>query len=274
MNSEPNSVDLQQKADKAHWEDVWRGSEPVTAANPEIGGIRNLFVRRMDRLFRRILGGPCQGKSLLELGCGSSIWLPYFAKQFGLDVSGIDYSETGCRLAQNILAKEGVRGRVHQADFFNPNDDMLEKFDVVYSAGVAEHFQPTEKCISAFARYLVAGGTMITLVPNMTGVTGWFQMKLNRHVYDIHVPLTSEALKSAHEAAGLKVEECRYFLPTGFVVSTSGLEPTALPTIAKEQFLRLLRLSAAVTWLIEDMTLPLPETRLLSPFVVCVARKL
>ncbi len=41
--------------------------------------------------------------SFFEVGCGSSGWLPYFAQQYGLKVSGIDYSAVGCKLAEENL---------------------------------------------------------------------------------------------------------------------------------------------------------------------------
>jgi 2-polyprenyl-3-methyl-5-hydroxy-6-metoxy-1,4-benzoquinol methylase len=260
------------KAEKAHWEHVWSESTLPAGADPAIGGIRNLFVRRMDELFRQILGGTAEGKTMLELGCGGSVWLPYFAKRFGLRVSGVDYSEKGCRLAEEILKKESVEGRIHRSDFFDPPDELLGRFDVVYSAGVAEHFDPTAPCLAAFARYLAPGGLMITVVPNMTGAVALLLRKFNRQLYDIHVPLSLEALRSAHETAGLRVEQCGYFLSTGCVASTSGLKP-GIVTATKRQIIDALRRLAAVIWWAEDRTIRIPETRLLSPFVVCVARK-
>lgn len=264
---------LRHKAERAHWERVWCESNLPSGANPEVGGIRNLFVRRMDELFRGIFTERVEGQRMLELGCGASVWLPYFAKRFGFRVSGIDYSQTGCRLAEEILNKEDVDGRIYQSDFFNPPDCLLECFDVVYSAGVVEHFDPTEACIAAFAKYLAPGGLMITTVPNMTGAGGWLQRTFNRQVYDIHVPLSREALKAAHEAAGLRVERCSYFLSSGCVVSTSGLMPGILTT-AKQQVIDSLRRLAAVTWWVEDKVVRIPETRFLAPFVICVARKI
>ena len=264
--------ELRHKADKAHWEQVWSDASIPPAADPEVGGIRNLFVRRMDGLFRQIFSQPAKNKQLLELGCGSSVWLPYFAQRFGFGVSGIDYSPRGCRLAEEILEKEGVAGRVYHADFFNPPEELIERFDVVYSAGVAEHFDPTAPCIAAFAKYLKPGGLMITIVPNLAGAVGRMLKMFNPPLYDVHVPLKATDLRSAHEAAGLQVERCGYFLSTGCVASTSGLKPGPT-TAAKQYIIDALRRLAAVIWWVEDKTVRAPGTRLLSPFIVCVARK-
>jgi hypothetical protein len=38
----------------------------------------------------------------LEVGYGASLWLPYFIKQSGLDVAGIDYSDVGLALSREF----------------------------------------------------------------------------------------------------------------------------------------------------------------------------
>ena len=88
---------------------------------------------------------------LLEVGCGNSIWLPYFAKQFGFLVSGLDYSEEGCRTSREMLAEAGVRGMIRCADVFARPDDMRNRYDVIVSVGVVEHFQEPSVCLGGFS---------------------------------------------------------------------------------------------------------------------------
>lgn len=57
----------------------------------------------------------------LEIGCARSRWLPYFAKEFGFEVSGIDYSEVGSQQATQILFNEGVQGNIVFADSLHQN---------------------------------------------------------------------------------------------------------------------------------------------------------
>ncbi|HMT06715.1 MAG TPA: class I SAM-dependent methyltransferase, partial [Pyrinomonadaceae bacterium] len=167
---------VEDKAGKEFWNEQWSGNLVPDAADPSKSGLGNLFTKRMDRLFSDIFRDQeTEGKLFLELGCGSSIWLPYFAKRFGFEVSGIDYSPAGVDKERAILKKAGVDGDIIQADFFDPPNELLEKFDAVYSYGVAEHFVPTERAISAFASFLRPGGVMITIVPNMTGSVGFLQ---------------------------------------------------------------------------------------------------
>ena len=48
------------------------------------------------------------------------------------------------------------------------------------------------------------------MVPNMTGWLGALQKRLNRPIYELHVPLTPASLAQAHADAGLDVLEACY----------------------------------------------------------------
>lgn len=266
---------VEDKAGKEFWDEMWSGAAVPTAADPALSGLGNLFTKRIDKLFSEIFRDlETQGKQFLELGCGSSIWLPYFAKHFGFKVTGVDYSEIGCRKEVQILRKAGVDGDVVQADFFKPPEELIESFDFVYSSGVAEHFTPTEACLSAFAAFLKPGGTMITTVPNMTGAVGWLQRSASRSVFDIHVLLTDDALRAAHEKAGLEIVTCEYFLSTGFgIANTNGENQANLIVRLKNHLLRGLGRLSVLVWLAESKIGKLPATKLFSPYIFCVARK-
>lgn len=213
-------------------------------------------------------------KRLLEIGAGNSQWLPYFAKEFGFEVTGLDYSQLGCQQAQQNLAEEGVKGDVILADFFDPPETMLSTFDVVVSFGVVEHFENTQQCLSAIARFLKPGGIMFTLIPNLLGLIGKLQTILDRDTYDLHVPMDQSNLQRAHEQASLNVLDCRYFIFSDFGVCNIN----NLPHESKEYALKrtLLRVIVQLTlpfWVIEEYTRILKPNRLTSPYVICVAGK-
>jgi len=44
-------------------------------------------------------------QKLLEIGGGGSAWLPYFAKEFGFEAYGIDYSELGLPTGRTSTGK-------------------------------------------------------------------------------------------------------------------------------------------------------------------------
>jgi len=261
-------------AGKGHWDAVWNGPNIPAAADPLRSGLGNLYTRRMDAFFKRALGdAEAKDKSILELGCGGSIWLPYFRRNFEMTVAGIDYSASGCEQAKRILERSRETATIVCEDFFNPPSHMLGSFDFVYSGGVVEHFRPTARCVRAFAAYLKPGGKMITMIPNMTGLIGLLQRAINRPVFDLHVPLTVHGLKAAHEEAGLQIIDSGYFLSTGFgIMNTEGMDSSKRSVEMVDLLIKILGRISALTWLVEDWWRPLPNSRMLSPHVFCISR--
>jgi cyclopropane fatty-acyl-phospholipid synthase-like methyltransferase len=104
-----------------------------------------------------------------------------------------------------MLRRAGYGGeQVLCTNFFDVPPQLLERFDFVVSFGVAEHFRPTVDFVRCAARYLRAGGTMITTIPNLRGTLfGFLQRHLARSIYDKHVPLNLAQLVEAHQEAGL-----------------------------------------------------------------------
>ena len=142
---------------------------------------------------------------LLEFGCGGSYLLALMHKIFKYKVEGIDYSDSGCRLARGILAENNVRGTIYKGDFLKDDRGVKEKYNVCISSGVIEHFEKPEKVIKIFARALKKNGIMLTVVPDLTGMQGSLQRFLGRTVYTMHKVLPLDRLRSLHEANDLSV---------------------------------------------------------------------
>lgn len=225
--------------------------------------------RELAQFLQRWLADRAEGSRLLELGCARSVWLPYLGQALGFTVAGVDYSAQGCELARATLAAARVPGQIILADFFDPPSALAEKFDAVVSFGVAEHFDDTAACISAFARFLAEKGRMVTVVPNMTGLTGFLQKHLNREVYEKHVPLDKEQLMDAHRRAGLEVMGAGYLISTNFgIVNLEGLASGTPAWFLKRAFMAALGRLSMLGWLAERH---LPAVRISAAYVYCVA---
>lgn len=259
------------KAGRTYWEGIWQDGAAAEAVDPRRPGLNNYVYRELHRVFVGILAARgSQGQKLIELGCGNSGWLPYFSREFGFCVHGIDYSDTGCQSARATLRKAGVLGEIVCGDIFRPPQDLIGSFDVVFSFGVAEHFTDTSDCIRAFAAFLRPGGVMVTLIPNMKGLPGLLQKVMDRQVYDIHVPLSPSILSLAHAAAGLNVIQCRYFLPINLnVVNVERRKGTIL----HRAFVRLRSWTSKAVWTVQSMAPILPANCVTSPYIICVAEK-
>ena len=201
------------KAGKSYWDGFWEDRDLSPGIDPRHQGLSNHVNRRFHEYFLQVFSKrKIRGKRLLEIGCARSLWLPYFAKEFGFEVCGIDYSEIGCNQARQLLLTERVTGDIVFGDFFSPPECMIEAFDVVISFGVAEHFPDTSGCLRAFSQFLKPGGLLLTNVPNLIGLNGFIQRIVNRPVFDVHVLLDKEALVHAHEVNPLNMISCDYFL--------------------------------------------------------------
>lgn len=263
------------KVGKKYWDDSWTASAIPEAVNPSDARLRNYINRRFHKLFVRLFAkSDTTTMRLLEIGCAKSAWLPYFAKEFGFSVGGIDYSPVGCQMAQKVLQVNGVNAEVVCADFFAPPEKMLGAFDVVVSFGVVEHFDDTASCLRSVSSFLKPGGMLITNIPNMVGWIGSIQKLVNRPVYDIHQLIDPARLREAHEQADLEVIECDYFVCTCFGVNNLvGISTKTVAGFLKKIFLGVLSRVSMLVWLLENITGSLPANRFSSPYINCVARK-
>jgi len=253
------------------WEKWWERSSLPPPIGPHRRGLKNYPFRKFHEYFERIFKGhPTQGKKLLEIGCAQSAFLPYFSKYFGFEVSGLDRSELGCERARQMLEREGVAGEIHCADFFSPPEQLLGRFDVIFSMGVVEHFEQTADAVRAIAKLLSLGGRMVTNIPNFTGVLRAYQGLLDSAIRDVQVPLDRESLAAAHGDAGLEVESCEYFLPISLEVLNVASWPRRLPYWIT---IRTHGIISRAIWLIDDYVPILKPNRWSSPYVNCVARK-
>lgn len=258
------------KAGLDYWEQNWSGSYIGEAINPNKRGLNNYVNRGFHDYFAQLFANQNnKNNKLLEIGCAQSVWLPYFAKEFNFTIAGIDYSAVGCRHAREILRKENVKGEIVCADFFSPPGDMVNKYNIIVSFGVVEHFEDTPSVIKAFLNFLKPGGLIITIIPNIKGLIGFLQKELNYDVYNIHAAITPAELKKAHQMHGLEVKKCGYFLPANFgVVNLENLKNT----LYYRPLLRSFSWLSKAIWVL-SYVIPLKPHPFFSPYIICTAAK-
>jgi SAM-dependent methyltransferase len=265
----PTQID---KAGKTFWDGKWEDGALLPPADPRNTRWGNYVVRQMHRFFADTINklSPRPDR-LLEVGCANSQWLPYFALQYGLDVWGVDYSEIGCAGSREIMRRAQLHPQqILHADLFQPPRFMEVMFDIVVSFGLVEHFQDTAGCIRACARFLRPGGSLITLIPNERGLTGFLQKHLDRVIFDKHVPLDLSQLVRAHEAAGLKVSRSAYICFFNFGVLDPGEFVT--PSVRKFMMLWGHRFSMILGRL-HEAGAPLWPNRITSSHIGCASIK-
>jgi SAM-dependent methyltransferase len=251
---------------KEYWQHVWGGARLPRTVRP--GAIPDL-----DALFKRFLPSRGEPVRLLEAGCAPGRWLHYFAKQFGYQVTGLEYVSQACGLTRQNLAMLDTPAEIVNADLF---DYVPEKgpFDVVISVGLVEHFVDLEAVVRRLAELARPdGGLIVTVVPNLHGVEGWMLKRIRPRVYAGHVRISLEQLTAVHESSGVQTLFSDYaggcFLPPPLRgTEFARKHPTAallvnLPVIALNRALKCVEVAAN----------KFPRGRLWSPKLMYVGRR-
>jgi SAM-dependent methyltransferase len=148
-------------------------------------------------------GSPTKPSRVLEIGGGGSRVLPYLGLKFGFEVSGTDFSLSGCRLLHANLTLVGISGSVVCEDLFQ-SSLRGESFDLVYSSGLIEHFEDTVAAVEEHLRLLKRGGRLVLIVPNLLGWQGELIKKWAPPLWRVHKVLSPADLAGFLESLGLR----------------------------------------------------------------------
>jgi 2-polyprenyl-3-methyl-5-hydroxy-6-metoxy-1,4-benzoquinol methylase len=257
-------------AGKQFWDKTERNRDvEMEAFNPDGRSVRQFGRRMWHNAFQTAFAGlENSDLKLLELGCGGSAFLPYFARRFGFKVSGIDYSENGCDLARRMCTLNGVHADITCANFFESLPDLESSFDVVVSFGVVEHFTNLEETLRAFSRFLKPAGLIVTTVPNLTGIPGKTFGWLSKDLFDKHMVFSLDRFRDGHEAAGFSIIKCEPLLFINFGVINPGPNAGAFKRLCFSG----LRAITGLAWALESLIGPFTPNCFTSPYLMCVAR--
>jgi len=258
----------------SYWDSIWQRKTTAKPLDPKSSALRDFGRCQWDAYFRRILSrtellSPGSPRRLLEVGCGGSVFLPYFRKEFGFDIAGIDYSEVGCAKSRAIHSAAQTPAEIHECNMFDPPAHLRHGFDLVCSFGLVEHFRPTESAIETLAQFCRPGGYLLTTVPNLRGLPGAIQKRMNSAIYDLHVPLSAAELSACHKRCGLEVVESGPIGTLNLMALNFSGPGSRVPEMLG------LACSASITRLalfLHKLGLPQRPSEFASPYLGCLAR--
>lgn len=106
------------------------------------------------------LAKHCQGKKVLDYGCGNGVHSIFPARQ-GAEVIGIDLSETSLKIARERAKKEGVEDKI---EFLLMDCESLKfpdnSFDIIFDGGTFSSLD-LKKVLPELARVLKPDGSLI-----------------------------------------------------------------------------------------------------------------
>jgi len=192
---------------KEHWDTIYNSN---AIKNPIVWVPKNYDSLILEYIILKSIN-QCNPKTILEIGCGNSTWLPYLAKKTNAIVSGIDYSEAGCQLARQRLKDESIERKIFCEDIFSANPKLIGQYDFVYSLGVVEHFSNTQLILEKELQFVKPGGILFTEIPNLyNSIYTLLSLIYHPKLFAMHEKISNEQLIQAYQNLGLEGIECKY----------------------------------------------------------------
>ena len=189
--------------DRSFWKSFWESRKGL------------IFKLKPNYVFGDILGGIIKKegiKNAIELGGFPGYYAIYLKKYQQLNTTLLDYFIHQGLVDQLLTANDLKPGDINilEADLFTYQP--VEKFDLVLSFGLIEHFNDTKFIINEHLKFLKPGGTLFITLPNFKSVNGWVQKNFDKDNYDKHNinSMDLDLLKNACQDLGLKNVEAYY----------------------------------------------------------------
>lgn len=188
------------------WDESWLQKD-FAEINQEIydacSGLRWKIIR--NRVLQRY--ASFKGLDVVELGSGLGKTSLVF-NFLGASTTLIDYSENALNKARLLFDKFGCKAALIKADALDLPGELLNKFDISLSCGLAEHFIGNERegAIKSHAQLLKHRGMSIIMVPNVLCLP--YQIwrgackLIGKWRIGIEVPFTPLSLKKFARVAG------------------------------------------------------------------------
>lgn len=247
------------------WEDWWVDrSLPAEIRKSK----QDRYLNEILRVFDSYL--PKDNRlSILEIGGAPGQYLAYMHKNFGYEVSCLDYTDVGCLKTKENFGLLHIPGHVYQADLFS-EELTLPQFDIVYSIGFIEHFSDLNMVIEKHLRLLKPGGILMIGTPNFLGINHFFAKRLTPKLLSVHnlVAMDIRNWTSFEDNFGLKV------LFKGYV---GGFEPQVFwrceNNNVQNRMLRIILYALSLSYSSHSRILRRVNGRNTSGFVIGVYRK-
>lgn len=153
--------------------------------------------------------------SAIEIGSAPGNNLVNLHRNFGYEPYGVEYSHSGVILTRETFRKHGFdTANVIEADLFDQDfqNRFRGDFDVVFSGGFIEHFDPPDEVLSLHVNLLKPGGFLVCIIPNLRGVCYPFLWLCARDHLKMHncALMRKSSFRRIFERFGLDVKFCGY----------------------------------------------------------------
>lgn len=177
------------------------------ASHPKLVRDENSRLRRLDKRYgpwkrRRALERFVKGGKLLEIGCGTGLFLEEIIRYPYWQASGVEPSDRASAYAQEKLSIKIHTGRIEDVDL------PTESYDVIVMWNVVEHLAYPVRDLKNIISLIKPGGWLVFSVPNIESIEArlfgryWVGWDLPRHLYIF----PQQALNKILHNLGLQIE--------------------------------------------------------------------
>jgi SAM-dependent methyltransferase len=173
----------------------WKEYLPALGVHDGVFSLADFDARYAELL--KLMAERTKGRRLLEVGCASGFFLKA-AERAGWTVAGIELSEEAANFARSRLGLSVVSQPAEVAPFPEGSFDAAAMFEVI------EHLFDPRSVLTAVARALVPGGTLVISTPNFDAAArlvlgvDWAVLSPLEHVYYFR----EDSLRQLLEATG------------------------------------------------------------------------
>jgi SAM-dependent methyltransferase len=205
-------------------------------------------------------------ESSIELGGFPGYYTIYMRKYFKVRSALFDYF-VHPEIVKSLMKANGLKKgdlEIIEGDLF-AFPESENKFGMVMSCGLIEHFEDTSNIIEQHLKFLDTNGTLFITLPNFRGVNGWIQKTFDRDNYDKHniKSMDPRWLRQILIQLNLEVIECRFYGHFGVWLEN----PEQKSTIAKWVKQLIWVTGKVLTKLISF------DSKLLSPYILIIAKR-
>lgn len=144
--------------------------------------IRALVQKHYEAAIMQNLGGNCEGKKVLEIGCGRGVGTEIIFERFGAaQIHAFDFDPKMVDIARQRLTKypsEKLRLFVGDAENLDAPDSS---FDAVFDFGVIHHIPNWQKSVSEVSRVLKRDGSFYFEEVTAKALNRWFYRTFLKH---------------------------------------------------------------------------------------------
>jgi SAM-dependent methyltransferase len=190
-------------------------------------------------LFESVVAGH-RVRSALDLGGFPGHYCVFLEKYFGVQTTPLDFV-----IEDHVIAAFREVNGLDPDSITVAEEDPLSwrpanKYDLVFSLGLIEHFADTRKMIELHASSLNEGGVLLIGLPNFRGINGAFQRAFDPDNYSKHniACMDPDLLASLCREQGLRDVRCWYHMKFGvWLEDPEGKSAAARLSVAVIRFL-------------------------------------